>query len=282
MLSTKSFSNCKIHISNNRDGGDLRAEVNGAGSLQISTAKVAPATLHPPSLDIIINIIVNIIVIIIINVVISMLQPSESLYLFSSKPLSWRPKGRFYLKLTLFPLLPSTLLSPFRPFWSEIFRPFWPFWKLGPFWSLTFSNKVPALLVPEVSLCWLELDSWLFLWNTWPSSSQSLLGNSTSTPRWFQYHDGRQYRHLLLHHLVPQVTNNILLYLQKMTLLIDPKYYDKYFDWSEVLWHVFWLIRSIMTSISTITSARSSSVSRFTNPWKRSYWFLVKILTIGD
>ena len=47
-----------------------------------------------------------------------------------------------------------------------------------------------------------------------------------------QYHDGR---HLLLHHLVPQVTNNILLYLQKMTLLIDPKYYDKYFDWSEVL-----------------------------------------------
>ena len=65
MLSTKSSSKCKIHISNNRDGGDLRAEVNGAGSLQISTAKVAPATLHPPSLDIIINIIVNIIVIII-------------------------------------------------------------------------------------------------------------------------------------------------------------------------------------------------------------------------
>ena len=52
-----------------------------------------------------------------------------------------------------------------------------------------------------------------------------------------QYHDGRQYCHgyLLLHHLVPQVTNNILLHLQKMTLLIHPKYYDKYFDWSKVL-----------------------------------------------
>ena len=39
-----------------------------------------------------------------------------------------------------------------------------------------------------------------------------------------QYHDGRQYRHLLLHHLVPQVTNNILLHLQKIILLIGPKY----------------------------------------------------------
>ena len=85
---TKSSSKCKIDIFDNQDGGDLRAKVDGAGGLQISAAKVAPATLHPPSLDIIINIIVNIIVIIIINVVISMLQPSESLYLFSSKPLS--------------------------------------------------------------------------------------------------------------------------------------------------------------------------------------------------
>ena len=41
------------------------------------------------------------------------------------------------------------------------------------------------------------------------------------------------------------------------------------FDWSQVLWQIFWLIRSIMTSISTITSTRSSSVSRFTNPWKK-------------
>ena len=246
MLSTKSSSKCKIHISNNRDGGDLRAEVNGAGSLQISTAKVAPATLHPPSLDIIINIIVNIIVIIIINVVISMLQPSESLYLFSSKPLSWRPKGRFYLKLTLFPLLPSTLLSPFRPFWSEIFRPFWPFCKLGPFWSVTFSNKVPALLVAEVSLCWLELDSWLFLWNTWPSSSQSLLVNSTSTPSWSN--------------IMMVVTCCFIIWFLKSpttffftykkwpswliqsimtSILIGPKYYDMYFDWSEALWQVF-------------------------------------------
>ena len=70
-------------ISNNQDGGDLRAEVHGAGGLEISAAKVAPATLHPPSLDNIIIIIINIIVIIIINVVISMLQPLESHYIYS-------------------------------------------------------------------------------------------------------------------------------------------------------------------------------------------------------
>ena len=71
MLLTRSSSKCKIDISNNQDGGDLRAEVDGAGGLEISAAKVAPATLHPPSLDII---IIKIIVIIIINFVISMLK----------------------------------------------------------------------------------------------------------------------------------------------------------------------------------------------------------------
>ena len=84
MLSTKSSSKCKIHISKNQDGGDLRAEVDGAGGLQISAAKVAPATLHPPSLDIIIDniiFIINIIVIIIINVVISMLKPLDRVIL---------------------------------------------------------------------------------------------------------------------------------------------------------------------------------------------------------
>ena len=34
-----------------------------------------------------------------------------------------------------------------------------------------------------------------------------------------------------------------------MTLLIGPKYYDKYFDWSKVLWQVFWLVRSTIASI---------------------------------
>ena len=53
MLLTKFSLKCKIDISNNQD---LRAEVDGAGGLEISAAKVAPATLHPPSLDIIINI----------------------------------------------------------------------------------------------------------------------------------------------------------------------------------------------------------------------------------
>ena len=77
MFLTKSSSKCKIDIFDNQDGGDLRAEVDGAGGLQISAAKVAPATLHPPSLDIIINIIV----IIIINVVISMLQPLDRVIL---------------------------------------------------------------------------------------------------------------------------------------------------------------------------------------------------------